>query len=201
MAREQLPQMGLGRDTLQAIANSLISSPQFQETVETIVRQAGNQLQGGPRRGESRLTTDASHPYSMSNQPNSRTRNFTTPEEEMSTLFNISNRSRSATSFRPNMARQSHSRSGINVRRPPPRVQARNTPYIIKEVVLLDNNKENKVLRPPKKAQLMEKGKFSIIIWASFTFQSVCIYQYYHFIHRFWYQCNWPNQFSLRPPF
>ena len=82
MAREQRKQTGLGRETLQAIANSLISSPQFQETAQTIVinqRQEGTQLQGGPRRGD--RPTDAStvsHPYARSNEPNSRARNFGT---------------------------------------------------------------------------------------------------------------------------
>ena len=144
----------LSAEELQAITNSIVSSPQFQQSVERV-------LNGNSSTSQSNSVANAQRTH------------HTTPEEEMRSLFN---RSRSATripaSSRPGPDSRSRFSSDRNRRSASSTSgsvsrnrlagsasRSERPPYVLKEVVLLANPNERNVVRGPRKTRLMEEGK------------------------------------------
>ena len=142
----------LSSEELQVITNSIVSSPQFQQSVERAL--SGTFQSNSVRNAE---TQPVQH---------------TTPEEEMRSLFNRSrsvtrppaSSSRNGAVARPRFStdrnrRFASSGSAPRNRSAGPSSRPERPPYVLKEVVLLVNPNERNVVRGPRKTMLMEEGE------------------------------------------
>ena len=145
----------LSPEELQAITNSIVSSPQFQQSIERV-------LNGTSSTSQSNSVANAQRIH------------HSTPEEEMGSLFNRSrsvripatNRPRpcpdSRSRFTANRNRRSDSSTSDSVSRnrfPGSASRSERPPCVLKEVILLANPNERNVVRGPRKTRLMEEGK------------------------------------------
>ena len=144
----------LNSRSLQAIAESLISNQEFKDTVTRILT---SPLTSGPRarapRQEGPISAAGSVPQAQE---------FLSANEESSYLFNRRGQSR------VNVQQNRRNRRAVplpvfsgSANRATLTCQTtrRKPPYMLKEVVLLDEKSIDTVIRPPKKAQLMDMGR------------------------------------------
>eukprot|EP00794_Sanderia_malayensis_P013231 gene13231-14589_t len=141
-------------NNVQAIVDRLVNSPEFQRSLERIVSSTNN--------NES-VTTSSSSGSGIAEQR----RQFLSSEEEQRFLFgrgrpaaiapNAGQRSpRSIIPMRRQAGRQARQQN--HLRQQPTTTKAVKPPYVLREVILLDECNITNTIRAPKKAELMSKG-------------------------------------------
>ena len=152
----------LDRNTMATIASALVSSPEFEETLQRIMhQQAQPQLSTVPFTNveDERSSLFSGRRSSPSFLPSSsRSVASTTTATSLRGCGNGSNTVRrmyGGTSFAPNRAR-----SAIPTRnRRTTTSTATKPPFIVKEIILLDTFNNSCTIRGAKKAELFERGK------------------------------------------